>query len=44
MPRTKTPIKSDLIYKCWFTEDSKTVLKDVIYGKLKQISKTAQYY
>ena len=42
--RAKTPIKSNLLYKCWFTEDSETVLKDVIYGKPKQIRPTTQSY
>ena len=42
--RAKAPIKSNLIYKFWFTEDSETVLKDVIYGKLKQIRSTTQSY
>ena len=38
--RAKTPIKALLIKKCLFPEDSKTVLKDVIYGNPKQIRKT----
>ena len=42
--RAKTPIKSNLIYMFWFTENSETVLKDVIYGKPKQIRPTAQSY
>ena len=42
--RAKTPIKSNLIYKFWFTEDSETVWKDVIYGKPKQIRPTTQPY
>ena len=40
----KTPIKSNLIYKYWFTENSETVLKDVIYGKPKQIRQTTQFF
>ena len=42
--RAKTPIKSNLIYRCWFTENSETVLKGVIYGKPKQIKQTTQSY
>ena len=42
--RAKTQIKPNVIYKFWFTEDSETVLKDVIYGKPKQISQTTQSY
>ena len=42
--RAKTPIKSHLIYKYWFTENSETVLKDVIYGKPKQIRQTTQFF
>ena len=42
--RAKTPIKSNLIYKYWFTENSETVLKDVIYGKPKQIRQTTQFF
>ena len=40
--RAKTPIKSNLLYKCWFTENSETVLKVVIYGKPKQFRPTTQ--
>ena len=43
--RAKTPIKSNLIiYKCWFTENSETVLKDAIYVKPKHMKQTTQSY
>ena len=35
----KPPIKSNLLYKCWFTEDSETVLKDVISGKPNRVGR-----
>ena len=42
--RAETPIKSNLLYNFWFTENSETVLKDVIYGKPKQIRQTIQFF
>ena len=43
--RAKTQIKSNLIYyNYWFTENSETGLKDIIYGKPKQIRPTTQSY
>ena len=42
--RAKTSIKSNLIYKFWFMENRETVLKDVIYGKPKQIRPETQSY
>ena len=42
--RAKTAIKAHLIYNYLFTENSETVLREVMYGKPNRIIQTTQSY